>query len=233
MGETTLGVDELKIVLVLLGLFGAGTAGALLHMRHEWRALRHKLFQREESKAGWSQPGRVAARLSPGRLGDAAREMLGRLRREFEAAGDAEAVAAVEAVAEAGERLDPMLGEVAARAVAGGDLQSVLVRLDKALAYVLVFPGRREDPRTFRRYEALCDGWPAHAAAVREAAGGGEAPPLVALLFFLGLDAREGSLLVAYEGDHASRCPEELADQAGGTVAAKGEATLAHDFALG
>src|SRR5262249_62216356 len=128
--------------------------GALLHMRHEWRALRHKLFQREESKAGWSQPGRVAARLSPGRLGEAAREMLGRLRREFEAAGDAEAVAAVEAVAEAGERLDPMLGEGAVRAMAGGDLRAVLGPPRQAPAHVPGLPRRAGGPRAVHRAAA-------------------------------------------------------------------------------
>ena len=45
MGEMTLGADELKAILVPLALFGVGAAGALLHMRHEWKALRHKLDQ--------------------------------------------------------------------------------------------------------------------------------------------------------------------------------------------
>src|SRR5262245_56897212 len=79
MGEMPLGADELKAILVVVVLLAAGTAGALLHMRHEWRALRHKLFQPEEGKAGWSRPSRVSERLDPSRLGDEAREMLGRL----------------------------------------------------------------------------------------------------------------------------------------------------------
>jgi hypothetical protein len=233
MGQTTLGADELKVILALLALFGVATAGALLRMRHEWRALRHRLFQREESKGGWSRPGGVAERLRSGRLGVASREILGRLRSDFEAEGNAEAAAAVEAVALAGDRLDPRLAEIAGWAMAGGELRSVLVRLDGALAYLLAFPGRREDPRTFRRYEAFRAGWPAHAAAVREAAGGDGAPPLVALLVFLGLDAREGTVLVAYEGDGTSRYPDDLADPASATIAAPGGAALTHDFALG
>jgi hypothetical protein len=233
MGEMTLGADELKTILVPLALIVAAAIGAMLHMRHQWRALRHKLAQPVEDRTGRDRPCRVEDRLGPGRLGGPAREVLERLRRDLEADGDAEGVAAVTAVAGAGERLDSLLREVATRAIAGGELRSALVRLDEALAYLLVFPGRREDPRTLRRYEVLSEGWRAHAAALREAAGGAAAPPLVALLYFLGLDAREGSLLVACEGDRGSRFPEELAEPAVGPVDGGFGATLAHDFVLG
>ena len=233
MGELTLGADELKAILVPLALIAAAALGALLHMRHEWRALRHKLAQPAEDDAGRGRPCRVEERLGPDRLGDPARELLARLRHDLDADGDVEGAAAVGAVAAAADRIDPLLREVAARAMAGGELRSALLRLDEALAYLLVFPGRPEDPRTFRRYPALSDGWPAHAAAVRDAAGGDAASPLVALLYFLGLDARECSLLVAYEGDRSRRFPEELAEASAGPVAAGGAAALARDFVLG
>jgi hypothetical protein len=233
MGEMTLGGDELRTILILVALLGAGAVGALIHMRHEWRALRYKLFQPQDRAADWSRPGRVAERLDRGRLGDASREVLGRLRRDLESEGDADAAAAVESVAEAEERLAPLIGEVASQAMAAGELRSALVRLDRALVYVLVFPGRQEDRRAFRREAALCDGWQVHAAAIRDAAEGSGARPLVALLYFLGPDARDGTLLAAYEGDRGSRFAAELAESAGGPAGGLAVPTLSHEFALG
>jgi hypothetical protein len=232
MGEMTLRADELTAILVPLALFLAAAIGTFLHMRHEWRALRHKLSQPAGAEGSQGKACRVEERLAADRLGGPARELLGRLRRDLEDGGDAEGAAAVAAVAAADERLDPLLGSVAARAVTGGELRSALVRLDEALGYVLVFPGRRGDPRTIRRYQALSDGWPAHAAAIRDAAGGPTAPPLVALLYFLGLDARECSVLVAYDGDRGSRFPEELAGASAGPLADGDAPALARDFVL-
>jgi hypothetical protein len=114
------------------------------------------------------------------------------------------------------------------RAMTEGDLQSALVRLDNALVYFLVFPGRPEDRRTLRRHPAIADGWPAHAASVRAAAGLGQSP-MIALLYFLGLDARDGTLAVAYEGDDTRRFPPELAEPSGGALNGPG---LTYDFAL-
>ena len=136
-------------------------------------------------------------------------------RRETGAEGGTVA-AALEAVEAAEETLRPLVDSVALDAMTSGDLRSALVRIDKVIVYVLVFPGRHDDRRAFRRYEAFSEGWLAHTAAVRRAArDGGSATPMVALLYFLGLDAHDGTLLVAYEGDDEHRYPKELSEVSG------------------
>jgi hypothetical protein len=232
MGVMTLGGEDLKFLLVFLGLFALALTGAILQTRHEWRALRHKLFKPNDGLAKLARPGRVSERLASERWDTAFRETLGTARRDFAAEGGSVA-AAFEAVVSAEERLQPVVDTVALRAMSCGDLQSALVRIDNAIVYVLVFPGRHEDRRTFRRYEAFSDGWPAHAAAVRRASSdGGSAPPMVALLYFLGLDAHDGTLLVAYEGDDGRRYPAELAEASGGPAVARGGTGLTYEFAL-
>ena len=166
MGEMTLGADELKTILVPLALIVAAAIGAMLHMRHEWRGC--VTSWRSRRWTARAEIGRAGSRIGWARAAWGARLARSRAAApDLEADGDAEGVAAVTAVAGAGERLDPLLREVATRAMAGGELRSALVRLDEALAYLLVFPGRREDPRTLRRYEVLSEGWRAHAAALR------------------------------------------------------------------
>jgi hypothetical protein len=232
MGATALGSEQMKFLLIVLGLLALATTGAILHIRHEWRALRHKLLRSQDGLAKLARPGRVAERLASGRWESAFRDTLGAAGRDAAADGG-NVAAAFEAVVSAEERLRPVVDSVASEAMKCGDLQSAVVRLDKVIVYVLVFPGRHEDRRTFRRYEAFSEGWPAHAAAVRRAStDGGSAPPMVALLYFLGLDAHDGTLLVAYEGDDGCRYPSELADVSGGAAGSRGGSSLTYEFAL-
>jgi hypothetical protein len=116
--------------------------------------------------------------------------------------------------------------------MAEGEIRSVLVRLKDVLVYVLVFPGRHDDRRTRRRSESLARGWPAHAQAVLKAAGSRESLPLLSLLYFLGLDARSGTLLVSYDDAQQSVHPAELADAANGSVSGNSVAGLSQDFVL-
>jgi hypothetical protein len=201
--------------------------GAVVRARDDWRGLRHRLFRPNEDLEKSSGPGRVAERLGSDRWDAAFRETLGRACRDFEGEGPA-ARAALESVAAAGEELRPVVDAVANRAMMSGDLESALVRIDGAIVYVLAFPGRHDDRRRFRGYGALAGGWPAHDAAVRRAAtlDGGELP-MIGLLYFLGLDAREGTLLAAYEGDDGRRLPHDLAEPPGGPTA---EPALTYEF---
>jgi hypothetical protein len=228
MGQETNGVDPLATLLILLALVAAATTGIIIHSRHEWGMLRYRLFRPLESLANLSRPSRVATRLSSGRWGAAFRDALERSRSEFAGEGNAVAAAVLEAVEKNGEALESIAKEVALRAMTEGNLQSALVRLDSALVYFLMFPGRHEDRRTLRRYPTIADGWPAHAASVRAAAGVGKSP-MIALLYFLGLDARDGTLVVAYEGDDTRRFPPELAEPPGGALSAP---SLTYHFAL-
>src|SRR4051812_15951665 len=102
MGGTTLSSEALGGLLFCLGLLALAVAGAILHTRHEWRALRHKLFKPHEGMAKSSRPGRVAERLASGRWDAAFHETLERARHDLAAEGGT-AVAAFEAVASARE----------------------------------------------------------------------------------------------------------------------------------
>ena len=55
---------------------------------------------------------------------------------------------------------------------------------------------------------------------------------MVALLYFLGLDAHDGTLLVAYEGDDEHRYPKELSEVSGPLAVANGATSLTYKFAL-
>jgi hypothetical protein len=233
MGEAPWTDGQLVTLLVFLGLVALAAAGVILHARSEWRALRHVLFKPDEEQAGLSRPSRVAERLAPDRWGEVFRATLAEARRDLGAAPAGAAGAALEAVCQAEEALAPRVREVALRAMTGGEPRSTVVRLGAVTVYALVVPGRQEDRRALRRHEALAGGWPAHAAAVRRAAaeGAGTAPPLVALIYYLGLDARDGTLLLAYEGDDGRWFPEELAG-VGAPAEAPAGPVRAYGFAL-
>ena len=52
---------------------------------------------------------------------------------------------------------------------------------------------------------------------------------MIALLYFLGLDARDGALLVAFEGEEGRRYPSGLAEPSGVPGAVPG---LSYEFEL-
>jgi hypothetical protein len=232
MGPISLSGDELRTIAVLLGLVSLGIGGAFLHSWHDWRALRHLLFRPDDNQRLPSLPGRLAERLDEGRWDSRFRETLSRSRHEVRLTENSAAATALEAVERDAERLSPLVREIALRAMTEGEIQSSLVRLEELLVYVLVFPGRHDDRRTFRRSESLAQGWPAHAQAVHDAADRGKSLPMLSLLYFLGLDARSGTLLVAYEGKEGSLHPRELADAANESIPGSGAAGLSQEFLL-
>jgi hypothetical protein len=233
MGETAIGGADLRLLIVFFALIAFAATGVILHSRNEWKMLRHSLFRKPGDLVKMERPGRVAGHLEPGRWGAAFRETLERARRDFEGDEGRAAKAALDVVKTAEAEVAPLVREVALRALTTGELQSILVGLDGVTVYALAFPGRHEDRRSFRRHESLSEGWPAHAAAVRRATAGAGAPrPLIALLYFLGLDARDGALLLAYEGDEGRLFPAELAEGPGGPVAARTGPSWTYEFAL-
>ncbi len=224
--------EDLRTWGILLALLALGLGGAIFHSRHEWRALRHKLYWPLDGLKTVSRPGRLARRLTSDQWYSVFRETLAQSGHDFQAGGNFAAAAAMEAVGRNTERLAPVVQEVALGAMTEGELRSALVRLDEALVYVLVFPGRHEDKRTLRRSDAFAEGWQAHAAAVHGAADARKALPMISLLFFLGLDAQSGTMLAAYEGDEGSLFPAELAEPTNGTNRVSGGPRLCHDFEL-
>jgi hypothetical protein len=232
MGPISLADDDLRMILMLLGLLVLGISGATLHARHEWKALRHKLFQSVESPKALSLPSRLAQRLDRERWESTFRETLSRSRRDFQVTGNATAVAAMETVERNAERLAPVVEETALCAMTEGELRSALLRLEELLVYVLVFPGRHDDRRTFRRSESLAHGWPAHSQAVLGAVDQSKSAQMLSFLYFLGVDAVSGTLLVAYDGEGGSFFPQELADPVNGSVHGSGVAGPSQEFVL-
>ena len=233
MGPTTLGVDDLRLVLILLAPIGLGMVGTVLHTRYEWRALRHMLFRPVDSLKWLSLPGRLEERLGAERWDCPFRETLSRSRRDFLSEGRSDVAAAMEAVERDRERLAPMVREVARCAMIDGEVRSVLVRLDDVLVYILTFPGSADDKRSLRKCGALAGGWTTHARAVRGAAEQVQSVPMISLLFFLGLDARSGTLLVAYEGDGGSVLPAALVSPADGQASGSTVSERSYEFLLG
>ena len=158
MRVTALGSEQLMFLVVSVGLLALAITGAFLHVRHEWSAVRHKLFKSQDGRAKLARPGPDRRRLTSGRWDAAFHESIGMARRETGAEGGTVA-AALEAVEAAEETLRPLVDSVALDAMTSGDLRSALVRIDKVIVYVLVFPGRHDDRRAFRRYEAFSEGW--------------------------------------------------------------------------
>jgi hypothetical protein len=226
------GID-LKTILILAALLVVALTGAIVHTRQEWLALRHRLFRPLEGPLKQARPSRVAERLTSPLWDKAFWETLRRSRRDMEADGNGSAAALLGSAEKAGEDLSQLVKDLAMRAMAAGELRSALVRVDGGLIYALVFPGKHEDRRTFRRYDALADGWAAHATAVRaRAVRDRQSPPLLGLLYILGLDAREGTLLVAYHGDDGRLSAAELVEPNVGVSDAQDAATLTYEFAL-
>jgi hypothetical protein len=233
MGVTVLGSEEQKFALVIVALLVLAITGAILHIRNEWKAVRHKLFKLREGLAKPARPSRVVERLMSGRWNAALSDAIARAKDES-AAEEENLNAALEALIAAEGSLRPIVDSIAIEAMTTGDLKSALVRIDELLVYVLVFPGRHEDRRSFRRYQAFSDGWRAHSTAVRHTSMKGEnAPPMISLLYFLGLDAHDGTLLIAYDRDDEHRYPAELAEVLSAPAIGKGETSrLTYEFAL-
>jgi hypothetical protein len=232
MGPISLAGDDLRAILMFLGLLVLGISGATLHSRHEWKALRHKVFKRVDCPQALSLSSRLAQRLGTERWQAAFRETLARSRHDFQVAGNPAAVAGMQTVERNADRLEPVVRETALCAMTEGELRSALLRLEELLVYVLVFPGRHDDRRTFRRSEALAHGWPAHAKAVLGVADQHKSAQMLSLLYFLGVDAMNGTLLVAYDGEGGSIFPKELADRANRSVTDSGVAGLSQEFVL-
>ena len=173
MRETTLSSAELRFLVLLLGFLALAMSGAILHTRHEWKALKHKLFKPHDGLVKSSRPGRIAERLSSAGWDSAFRETLEKARRDLASTGRqprrrGRGSGRGGRYAREDSRLRRPSGD------ARGELQSAVpVRIDKAIVYVLVFPGRHDDRRVGKRSKPLSEEVSAPAAAVRRAAGGG------------------------------------------------------------
>ncbi len=99
-------------------------------------------------------------------------------------------------------------------ALATGEVRSLLVRTGGAALYLVLVPGRADEPKTLRRHPSFGGGWLRHASrlltALRQS---GSRDPLVALVVFLRADASQGTLLCALHDDGGALVPLMLLDE--------------------
>ena len=187
--------------------------------RYRWRALRPKLFSKTPEVLALEKPGLLAVHLDGDRWQQTSRTVLEKVRQSLDGCDNdiaREASAAMGKVLTADDRLATLTRQAAARAVQTGSLQSVLLKVQEQLVYVLVFPARHEHSGLFRRYEPFMDGWVDHVARLRRELGDKERQEsLLCLLYFLSPAGRDGVLLAAYEGDVKRVVPGNLAPEVG------------------
>ncbi len=125
------------------------------------------------------------------------------------------AAAARAAVAAILPRAVDLLGstcDLAADAVATGKVRSSLIDAGSLAVYVAVFPGKHDQPHAFRRHPGFGDGWIAHIDAIREGVWRTRRVPILALIYSIRSDGREGWLMAGYESDSARLLPGALLD---------------------
>jgi len=103
---------------------------------------------------------------------------------------------------------------LAGEATRYGKVQSVLLGGDGALVYLLVVPGRYEQPQTLRRHAGFAEGWLAHVERLTRALPADAAgTPMLALLLFVETDARQVTLLSGLEALVLRLVPGALLDE--------------------
>jgi hypothetical protein len=204
--------------------------------RTRWLGLRPHLFRKTAAVTALEMPGLLARHLDSTLW---ARIFQTTLARAGQALARQEGAVAQEAAA-ALDRLGPVEGalaatshEMAVRVVKTGTLQSFLARVQEQFVYVLVFPARHEHSGLFRRHVGFADGWVEHVAQLRrQGADEEQSGALLCLLYFLGPQAADGTLLVAYDGSAGQLVPADLVPAAGGADGALLRFAERFDFQL-
>ena len=163
-------------------------------------------------------PGAIQGRLDGSGLQAALQAGLADTQRALAADGRAEAHKLSQLMATLAPTVSSTLAErtrTAARAaLATGEVRSMLVRTGGAALYLVLVPGRADEPKTLRRHPSFGGGWLRHAArllaALRQS---GSRDPLVALVVFLRADASQGTLLCALHDDGGALVPLMLLDE--------------------
>jgi hypothetical protein len=228
MDESQFAAEQVGWITLALISLGVAVTYALRRLR----ALRPLMDVKADAVQKLERTGVVGERLSEAHWNAMFRTTLERARQGFERADDEVSRAVALALADAekeGGGLAGVVRRAALRAIAGGDIGSVLVRLDPdLLVYALAIPARVDDPRALKRCAALAEGWPAHAEALRRAVSSTNEPRLLGLAYCLDPEAREGTLAVAYEEAGYRVVTSPLADEAG----AASEPSGRYDFVL-
>ncbi len=198
---------------VSLGVVALFVTFVVASARIRWLKLRPRLFVRPEALDALASPGLIATNLSPANWLEAFRSTLDKATRALGSVDSkaAQEAAAALASAKAAPPLAVISREVAIRALQNGSVQSVLTRVEGRMVYLVAFPGRHEHSELYRRYEPFVDGWEEHVTQLRnQLAASAPAPGLLCLLYFLSPHGRDGTLLVAFEGETGRVLPGEL-----------------------
>jgi hypothetical protein len=192
----------------------------VLIARARWLGIRQQMFRKTPAAEALCRPGILDTHLNA-ELWE--RVFKATLARATQTIGRQDGDVAREAAA-ALARLRPVEGalatpahQTALKAARTGTLQSCLARTPEQLVYVLVFPARHEHSGLFRRHEGFADGWVEHVAGFRrQLEEADRSAPLLCLLYFLGSQAADGTLVVAYEGEAGRLMPADLVPAADG-----------------
>ncbi len=158
--------EDVRTWGILLALLALGLGGAIFHSRHEWRALRHKLYRPVEGPKTLSRPSRLARRLASEQWNTVFREALAQSGHDAEARGNSAAAAAMAAVGRNAERLAPVVQEVALGAMTEGEVHSALMRWTRRSSMFWpflegtrisgLFAAARHSPRAGRHTRQRC-----------------------------------------------------------------------------
>jgi hypothetical protein len=194
--------------------------------RKRWIKLRPTLAARPGAVAERERPGLLAENLAQERW----EKSVGITLKGVEAAlltdGSAIAAKAATALREV-TPLPPTLAAItqqaAATAIESGELQTRLIATKPTAVFTLVCPARHAHVRLLRKHPAFADGWLEYAAQLRRGlAENGSQTDVLFLLFFLGPDARDGTLAVAFEADDGRLATAELLDGEGPSAKPEG-----------
>lgn len=136
------------------------------------------------------------------------------VRRALEREKTAEAQTLLEATREleaVAPELPAAVRSVVVKAVESGELGSLLLGKGGLYAYVVAVPNRHEHPHLISRYSPFSAGWVGHAELVRDSlASSGDFSAMLAYLFFLSPDAKDGIILVSYASPEMLLAPTRL-----------------------
>ncbi len=199
--------------LIWAGAFASVIYWIALYARWRWKALQSKMNTKPPHVQELERPGLLGEHLKAAQWSRAlsgamvrAGQSLSRLNHPAAVA----ASAALKTVLPMSSDFEKATQTAAERTLTSGELQSLLIKSGDSICYVLVFPGRHEHVKLFRRYPPFAEGWIEHVSHLRREL---DAAKLLTFLCFLGPGAREGILLLAYDSDNAKLRPAMLVDE--------------------
>ena len=182
-----------------------------------WRLRKYAAGKPAEAASGTEAASALAGRLTGPSWRASLEAGLAQAQKTFAADKRPEAAEAARLIAALGpEQRDFIFTrgkDCAQTALETGEVKSFLVQGAGAAVYVVLVPGRADQPQTLRRHAAFVNGWLAHAGKLARAVrAGGSELPVLALVVFLRSDASQGTLLVALDGARHSFAPAALLD---------------------